>query len=101
MPANAAGGFTGVQTGAGSGPDIGGLVVCTTNLTGKIAEAIDRQFDDGNPQTGSIHAYSQGTTSMARSTTPVNTTRTQAAVLGTSGYNGTDETQLYTICKLL
>ena len=102
MPANAAGGFTGVQTGAGLGPDMGGLVACTTNLTGKIAEAIDRQFDDGNPQTGTIHAYSQGQTPVARTVGATNViTRTQNAVLGTVGYNNIDETQLYTICKAL
>jgi hypothetical protein len=101
MPANATGGFTGVQVGAGTGPDMGGLVVCTTNLTGKVAEAIDRQFDDGIPDKGTIHAYAQGTTTVARGSTGTNVTRTSVAVTSGSGYNNADETVLYTICKSL
>jgi hypothetical protein len=101
MPQNAVGGITGVQVGAGSPADMGGLVVCTTNLTGKIAEAIDRQFDDGIPDKGTMHAYDQAGAPVSRGASATNTTRSRAAVASASGYNNADETVLYTICKAL
>ncbi len=52
-PLNATGGFLHVQSGAFG---LTGLVVCSTNLLGKIAGAIDAQFDDGNPATGTVRA---------------------------------------------
>jgi prepilin-type N-terminal cleavage/methylation domain-containing protein len=33
-----------------------GIVICSTNLSGKIAEAVDSQTDDGKPDTGSVLA---------------------------------------------
>ena len=50
-PQNAAGGVLQVQNGA---LGLSGLVVCSTNLLGKIANAIDAQFDDGKPGTGQV-----------------------------------------------
>ncbi len=50
-PQNAAGGVLHVQQGA---LGLSGLVVCTSNLLGKIAGAIDAQFDDGNAITGTV-----------------------------------------------
>ena len=52
-PQNAAGGVLHVQQGA---LGLSGLVVCSTNLVGKIAGAIDAQFDDGNLMTGTVRA---------------------------------------------
>lgn len=52
-PLNATGGFLHVQTNA---LGLSGLVVCSTNLLGKIAGAIDAQFDDGKPNTGTVRA---------------------------------------------
>jgi prepilin-type N-terminal cleavage/methylation domain-containing protein len=52
-PLNAVGGFLHVQTNA---LGLSGLVVCSTNLLGKIASAIDAQFDDGDPRTGTVRA---------------------------------------------
>lgn len=52
-PLNAVGGFLHVQTNA---LGLTGLVVCSTNLLGKVASAIDAQFDDGNPATGTVRA---------------------------------------------
>ncbi len=52
-PPNAASGVTGVQNGAFG---ISGIVVCSNNLSAKIAQAIDTQFDDGNATTGSVRA---------------------------------------------
>lgn len=50
-PQNATGGILQVQDGA---LGLSGLVVCSTNLSGKIANAIDAQFDDGKPDTGTV-----------------------------------------------
>ncbi|MDP3037478.1 MAG: prepilin-type N-terminal cleavage/methylation domain-containing protein [Rhodocyclaceae bacterium] len=50
-PQNASGGILQVQQGA---LGLSGLAICTTNLLGKIANAIDAQFDDGNPATGQV-----------------------------------------------
>jgi prepilin-type N-terminal cleavage/methylation domain-containing protein len=50
-PQNASGGVLHVQQGA---LGLSGLSICTTNLLGKIANAIDAQFDDGNPATGQV-----------------------------------------------
>jgi prepilin-type N-terminal cleavage/methylation domain-containing protein len=52
-PLNAVGGFLHVQTNA---LGLTGLVICSTNLLGKVAGAIDAQFDDGNPATGTVRA---------------------------------------------
>jgi prepilin-type N-terminal cleavage/methylation domain-containing protein len=50
-PQNAVGGVLQVQNGA---LGFSGLVMCSTNLPGKIANAIDAQFDDGKPDTGQV-----------------------------------------------
>lgn len=52
-PPNAASGITGVQNGAFG---ITGIVICSNNLSAKIAQAIDTQFDDGLSATGSVRA---------------------------------------------
>lgn len=52
-PLNAVGGFLHVQTNA---LGLTGMVVCSTNLLGKVAGAIDAQFDDGKPNTGTVRA---------------------------------------------
>jgi prepilin-type N-terminal cleavage/methylation domain-containing protein len=50
-PQNAAGGILQAQQGA---LGLSGLTICTTNLLGKVANAIDAQFDDGKPATGQV-----------------------------------------------
>jgi prepilin-type N-terminal cleavage/methylation domain-containing protein len=64
-PQNAVGGVLHVQNGA---LGLTGLVLCSTNLPGKIANAIDAQFDDGRPNAGQVRgiagvagAYALGT----------------------------------------
>jgi prepilin-type N-terminal cleavage/methylation domain-containing protein len=52
-PLNSSGGYLHTQTGA-FGSTV--LVVCATNLSGKIAGAIDTQIDDGNPTRGTVRA---------------------------------------------
>jgi prepilin-type N-terminal cleavage/methylation domain-containing protein len=52
-PQNAAGGILQAQNGA---LGLSGLVICSSNLPGKIANAIDAQFDDGKPGSGQVRA---------------------------------------------
>jgi len=98
---NAAGGIFGVQTGTGAaaGPELSGPVICTSNLSGKIASALDTQLDDGKPQTGSMRSYSQNRLPLLRGCSS-NATRT-AAVRNSVGYNAADDSELYTLCKSL
>ena len=101
QPANAAGGIFGAQSGSGSvdAPELAGLVICSSNLNGKIAAALDAQLDDGKPQSGSLRAYSQNRQALVRGC-PANATRA-AAVQNRSGYNAADDNELYTLCKSL
>jgi prepilin-type N-terminal cleavage/methylation domain-containing protein len=80
QPANAAGGITGIA----SNTD-GSIIVCTTNLPAKIANAIDASQDDGLPDKGSILGYKQSTAN-----TPTTDTIT--------AYED-DGKQQYTICR--
>jgi len=57
-PPNSVSGVTGVQNLAFGIP---GLVICSSNLPAKIAQAIDIQFDDGNAKTGTV----RGATAMS------------------------------------
>ena len=57
-PQNAVGGVLQVQNGA---LGLSGLVVCSTNLPGKVANAIDAQFDDGKLGTGQVRGTSDAT----------------------------------------
>ena len=66
QPTNAAGGIVGVQGSAGSVTsgttttvEQNSLVVCASRLPGKIASAIDAQFDDGLPNKGSVRGYTE------------------------------------------
>ncbi len=101
QPANAAGGIFGAQTGSGSAdaPELAGLVICASNLNGKIAAALDAQLDDGKPQSGSLRAYSQNRQALVRGCS-TNATRA-TAVQNRNGYNAADDNELYTLCKSL
>lgn len=79
QPNNPVGGITGIESNAT------GIVVCTTNLSAKIANAIDTNQDDGLPEKGSIQAYEQ---------TAHNTPQTDLA----TAYKDDGSTQ-YTICR--
>ncbi len=72
QPFNAVTGLLGVQTGNGAspvGPILGtaadgtggfsGLIVCSANLTDKIAIAVDTQMDDGVPISGTVRGLLQ------------------------------------------
>lgn len=64
-PFNALNGVTTVQSSAAG---FSGVVICTSTLPGKIAEAVDSQFDDGKPATGSVRATVNNTTDTGVST---------------------------------
>lgn len=57
-PPNAAGGVLQIQDGA---LGLAGLIICSSHLPGKIANAIDAQFDDGKPGTGQVRGTSTDT----------------------------------------
>lgn len=60
QPANALGGMMGVTTGAGTATvGLSGLIVCTANLPGKIASAVDIRVDDGASAAGAVRAQRQ------------------------------------------
>ena len=66
QPINAVGGITGVQSGAGNQTvatdgtqGLAGLVVCQTNILGKIAESLDNQLDDGRANGGAVRSWTQ------------------------------------------
>jgi prepilin-type N-terminal cleavage/methylation domain-containing protein len=72
QPFNAVAGMLGVQTGNGAGGatlgtdaagtgGFSGLIVCSANLTDKIAIAADTQMDDGVPISGTVRGLLQAT----------------------------------------
>ena len=96
QPQNAVGGIIGVQTDAGpsGAAELAGLVVCSSNLPGKIANAIDAQFDDGVPNKGAVRGYSQSSSVAADGvTSPVDSASASAYI--------DDGVKLFTICKSL
>jgi len=59
LPRNAFGGLLGVTTqnvGGPAGNQIAGRLICSSQVPGKSAAAIDTQVDDGNGNTGKIRA---------------------------------------------
>jgi prepilin-type N-terminal cleavage/methylation domain-containing protein len=94
QPFNALTGQIGVQTGdSASGAALGGfagIIICSANLSDKIAIAADTQMDDGVPNSGSVRGVLQ--------TSPnpdVVTATTAAAAYAETGTN------VYTICRAL
>lgn len=85
-PQNAVGGILHVQDGA---LGMSGLVVCTTNLPGKIANAIDAQFDDGKPNTGQVRGVKEASGSYVLNAAPSETTYTD------------DGSTVYALCKTM
>ncbi len=100
QPLNAAGGIIGVETGNGATPPgevlqsngagtgFTGFMICSSGLSDRVAAAVDRQLDDGIPNTGSIRAQLTATPD------PIQTT----AMSGSYTDSGTT---LVTICKAL
>jgi prepilin-type N-terminal cleavage/methylation domain-containing protein len=78
QPLNALSGMLGVQTGMGTGAGtaLGGfssLIVCSANLTDKVAVAIDSQLDDGSPSSGAMRAQLQTATNESISNSTAST----------------------------
>jgi prepilin-type N-terminal cleavage/methylation domain-containing protein len=98
QPQNALGGIVGVQmsSGAAASPDLSGLVVCSSNLSGKVASAVDAQLDDGLTNRGSVRGYTQ--TGVVTPGATTNPTRSAAA---SGGAYTDDGATLYTLCKTL
>jgi len=95
QPNNAVGGIIGVQTNTGPAvPELAGLVVCSSNLPGKIASAIDSQFDDGRSNLGTVRGYTQAGAVAANG--GANPTRAASAASYVD-----DGVTLYTVCKSL
>lgn len=89
LPRNAFGGLLGITTAAVGGPgaanQISGRLVCSSQVPGKSAAAIDTQMDDGDGNTGRMRATLGGS--------GVNTI--PAATALAAPYN---EASFYTIC---
>jgi len=98
QPGNAVGGIIGVQTSAGpkTAREIVGTVLCSTNLPGKIAIAIDHMLDDGKSASGSVRGYAQ--TGPLVATAPGSNSPVNAA--SATSYTE-DETTLYTVCRAI
>lgn len=98
---NAAGGILGVQTNAGlrtvggvSSTEQSGQVICASNLSGKIANAIDAQLDDANPDKGNVRAYLQsGSVTADGGSNPT-------AAASASAYTDDGNAQ-FTVCRTL
>jgi len=86
-PFNAVNGTTVVVNG---GAGFSGVVICSNNLPGKLAEAVDSQFDDGNPKTGTMRATANNT----------GTAAADIAVTTAAAYSD-DGAQTYRVCKQL
>ncbi|MEQ1668338.1 MAG: prepilin-type N-terminal cleavage/methylation domain-containing protein [Sulfuriferula sp.] len=86
-PQNAVSGVTGVQ-GAGA-LGLTGLVLCSSNLSAKVAQAVDSQLDDGNAMTGQLRSELNAGTGAAPNI---------GAAAPTANYvdNGSN---VYTLCK--
>lgn len=90
-PQNAATGITGVQNSGAMG--LSGLVVCSSNLPAKIAQAVDSQFDDGVGTTGQVRAAVAGTGAQGTANAPAVSQATAATDYVDNGTN------LYVVCK--
>ena len=107
QPLNAVGGIMGVQWGAAgqvvgaAGQGLAGLVVCHTNILGRIAESLDNQLDDGRPAAGAVRSWAQAALVGADGlTTGVNLTVTPLANTVAPATTYVDDgNAMYTVCK--
>ena len=87
QPTNTVGGMTGVTMGAGA-TTVGliGLIVCTTNVPGKVAIAVDIRLDDGASAGGAVRAQRQAVPNEN---------------LGTAAASYNEDGGLYLLCRQL
>lgn len=94
QPTNAVTGMLGVETGDGPPPTgtvglgLTGLIICSANLPGKIATAVDSQLDDGIATTGQVRGKA------------ITVPNAATGVAGTVNYVD-DGTTIYVVCKSL
>ena len=64
LPKNSVGGTIGVEndTTSGAGIGMGGVLMCSTSIPEKIAQAVDTQIDDGDATKGSVRSLDSTTT---------------------------------------
>ncbi len=84
LPTNVAGGTIGVEddTTNSAGIKMGGILICSTSIPAKIAQAVDTQIDDGDATLGSVRSIAIA----ADGTLPVLTTAPLAAYDPGSSY---------------
>lgn len=108
QPVNAVGGIMGVQSGAGNQTvaaltqGLAGLVVCQTNVLGRIAESLDNQLDDGKPNGGSVRAWTQTAGALVGAdglTTGVDITVAATGKTSPATAYVDDGNTMYTVCK--
>jgi prepilin-type N-terminal cleavage/methylation domain-containing protein len=68
-PQNSASGMVGVETAVAgtNGQGFTGLIVCSSNIPDKVANAVDTQMDDSNAATGAVRGQLQAAPSPATS----------------------------------
>ncbi|MCM2307256.1 MAG: prepilin-type N-terminal cleavage/methylation domain-containing protein [Sulfuritalea sp.] len=110
QPQNSVGGIMGVQWGVagqttGADQGLAGLVVCHTNILGRIAESLDNQMDDGRPNSGSVKSWVQGTAGTQTlvgadgATTGVDLTTTTLNTVDPATSYLDDGNTMYAVCK--
>lgn len=108
QPINAVGGITGVQWGAGNQTvaaltqGLAGLVVCQSNILGRIAESMDNQLDDGRPNSGAVRSWTQGAGLLVAAdgaTTAVDITVAATGKTSPAVAYVDDGNTMYTVCK--
>ena len=108
QPINAVGGITGVQWGAGNQTvaaltqGLAGLVVCQSNILGRIAESLDNQLDDGRPNSGAVRSWTQGAGLLVAAdgaTTAVDITVAATGKTSPATAYVDDGNTMYTVCK--
>ena len=108
QPINAVGGITGVQWGAGNQTvaaltqGLAGLVVCQSNILGRIAESMDNQLDDGKPNSGAVRSWTQGAGLLVAAdgaTTAVDITAAATGKTSPATAYVDDGNTMYTVCK--
>lgn len=89
---NAVLGLVGVEM-HGKAGEVPSLIICSSNLTSRLAEGVDKMLDDGVPNTGSIWGFTQ-------------TVKVQADVADSTpnalatAYDHQAQDLLYTVCQL-
>lgn len=93
-PTNAEGGRIGISSTPGVSNMKGNLFVCQGNISGRLAQQVDRTMDDGDPTQGSIQGVVQANSGSASSSSSSSSSSGGTATIYT-------ESSLYTLCNSL